>query len=93
MPKKLKIYELYIGPSGPSPHSKYYGQYNKTLYHVAASSVKQAISLAAKQSWSNGTGPGLVEWSDGSQKFFRADGSAQWGAEYTHDEAFPRKPS
>ena len=86
--KHLKVYRLYDGPDGPSVQSKWYARISKTIYHVAAYSARQAILLAARMEWSAGGKAGLLEYSDHTQQWFRADGSASWGEAYGHGQRY-----
>lgn len=56
----LKVYILNNGPSGPSCQTKYYGRYGKDIWQVVATSVKQAIYLAAHDMWWARGRPGIV---------------------------------
>ncbi len=75
--KSLRIYALYDGEGGPTAMSEWYGRYTKTIYHVVAYSIRQAILLAARREWSTG-GPGMIEYSDSSQKWFHNDGTSDY---------------
>jgi hypothetical protein len=89
--KALRIYKLYERPGGPSPSQDNYGRPMKTIYHVAAASVKQAVLLAARKEWSKDGGPGLVEYADNDGQWHRADGSTSWSQSYLHKQIFTDK--
>ena len=90
--KRLKVYKLYDGPTGPTAQSKHYTLISKNVYHVAAFSVKQAVLLAARREWSTRGRPGLLEYSDASQKWYRADGTASWHPTYRNLQPYRGEP-
>lgn len=74
MKRKPKMYELFEGWNGPTVKSEVYGGSNKTIYRVAAYSVKQAVFLAAHRKWFDGW-VGLYELYDGNTwDFFYPEG-------------------
>ena len=69
---RIKIYALYKGDGGStiSANSTYYYGYSRTVYHVIAFTVKQAVYLAAKSKWTDGKRPGVVEMAKGGDDLF-----------------------
>lgn len=88
--KPLKVYTLYDSPNGPSCQSVWYSKYSKKIWHVAAVSIKQAIYLAAHNSWSKGD-VGIIEYtSSGSDKMWQhADNTESWGERISGAAARP----
>ena len=89
--KTRRIYELYSGPNGPTPRTIEYNSMNKTVWHVAAVSVKQAVFLAAKNIWFDKPGGvGIVAHTHcaSDAQWTRHDGTNAWGSPYKHYKTF-----
>ena len=96
MKTKLKIYLLYDGPNGPTCWSKYYGNYGKNVWHVAALTVKQAYYLCAHNKWSEGFNhAGVVEYSpdleDNKEKWIQINGDWLDYSIYKHGRKYVKQ--
>ena len=75
----MRVYSLFSGPSGPTAESGYYGVYSKTIWTVAAMTLKQALYLAGRDCWTKDGGPGIVEKYVGDGVWKRASGLLERG--------------
>jgi hypothetical protein len=76
---KPKIYRLFDAGFGKvTCYTNYYGQFSKTIYHVAANSVRQAYLLAGRLDWldPDASDVGVLEvqmYKDGYHRWVRFD--------------------
>ncbi len=94
--KPIKIYSLFDSYSGLTCYSRHYAAPYKTMWHVAAYSIKQAYYLAGNDVWvSESADTGIVEHHNGQDatQWRYWDGTKDWSARHEHGKVFKKHKS